>query len=406
MRFSPVCDFLARQLNTNISLYSDQARRIQTWCSRPDFCDLLIEDEAIRSFLTAPAPETFPILYTVNHTIAYARFPAESGFFLAGPVTLTEITPSAFPRMAHTLEKKLSPQLSSLCLAECTATSFLRAVLLLYNIFQEQDLDIFEVFRLNFHTELAKDRIHRQVTSTLFENREHMKIHNPYSQEMRLMQAIETGNIKQLKASWQETYPGELGTTSKDPFRNGKNLAQYVISASARAAIRGGLQPELVFTLTDSYSQQVDELTDFSILETLVTDVELQLTEMVRDAREHSRNKNQENIPVVETCKQYIFSHLHSRLTVQEIADEVKIHPSYLSTLFKKQEGISIYKYIMLQKIDLVKNLLTYSDYSFLEIASYLGFVSQSHLGKQFKTVTGMTLKEYRDKYHKEEFSI
>ena len=53
-----------------------------------------------------------------------------------------------------------------------------------------------------------------------------------------------------------------------------------------------------------------------------------------------------------------------------------------------------------------MKNLLTYSDYSFLEIANYLGFVSQSHLGKQFKTATGMTLKEYRDKYHKEEFSL
>ena len=140
-----------------------------------------------------------------------------------------------------------------------------------------------------------------------------------------------------------------------------------------------------------------------STLEPLVMDVERQLTLMVRDMLSRRRQPPGQTLPVVENCKQYIFSHLHSRLTVQEIAAELRIHPSYLSTVFRKQEGISIYKYILHQKIDLTKNLLTYSDYSFLEIANYLGFVSQSHLGKQFKAITGMTLKEYRDIYHKDE---
>lgn len=44
------------------------------------------------------------------------------------------------------------------------------------------------------------------------------------------------------------------------------------------------------------------------------------------------------------------------------------------------------------------------SEYSFLEIANYLGFTSQSHMGKHFKQETGMTLKQYRTKYQLQEF--
>ena len=44
--------------------------------------------------------------------------------------------------------------------------------------------------------------------------------------------------------------------------------------------------------------------------------------------------------------------------------------------------------------VSLTKNLLTYSPYSYIEIATYLGFSSQSHLGKVFKKYTDMTLRQ------------
>ena len=54
---------------------------------------------------------------------------------------------------------------------------------------------------------------------------------------------------------------------------------------------------------------------------------------------------------------------------------------------------------ILREKIRLCKNMLTYSPYSYSAIAAYLGFSSQSHLGKLFKKETGMTLGDYRLKY-------
>ena len=53
--------------------------------------------------------------------------------------------------------------------------------------------------------------------------------------------------------------------------------------------------------------------------------------------------------------------------------------------------------------VSLTKNLLTYSPYSYIEIATYLGFSSQSHLGKVFKKYTDMTLRQYRERYGREQ---
>ena len=60
--------------------------------------------------------------------------------------------------------------------------------------------------------------------------------------------------------------------------------------------------------------------------------------------------------------------------------------------------------FILKEKIRLAKNLLIYSQYSYLEIADSLSFSSQSHLGKEFKKETGFTLRHYREMYRKKEY--
>lgn len=46
------------------------------------------------------------------------------------------------------------------------------------------------------------------------------------------------------------------------------------------------------------------------------------------------------------------------------------MNASYLSELFKKEEGITISEYILQEKLKLVKNMLIYSRYSYIEIAN------------------------------------
>lgn len=69
--------------------------------------------------------------------------------------------------------------------------------------------------------------------------------HNPYDQEMREFGSIENGDLIQLEKSLQEDYDGTIGTLAKDPLRNLKNLGIVLVTLASRAAIRGGLSPEI-----------------------------------------------------------------------------------------------------------------------------------------------------------------
>lgn len=72
-----------------------------------------------------------------------------------------------------------------------------------------------------------------------------------------------------------------------------------------------------------------------------------------------------------------------------------------MSALFHRETGLTMNQYIRREKLALVKNMLKYSEYSYLEIAHYLGFSSQNHLGSIFHQETGMTLREYRERYQR-----
>lgn len=69
---------------------------------------------------------------------------------------------------------------------------------------------------------------------------------------------------------------------------------------------------------------------------------------------------------------------------------------SYLSGLFSEAEGLTIEQYIIHQKIEKVKELLTYNEYSLAQIAAHLDYSSTAHLSAQFKKLTGLTPSQFR----------
>ena len=106
----------------------------------------------------------------------------------------------------------------------------------------------------------------------------------------------------------------------------------------------------------------------------------------------------------MERAKDYIFAHLHGKITLSETADALHVNQNYLSELFSRTEGTSFTAFVTREKLRLARRMLIYSNYSYIDIANYLGFSSQSHLGKLFKERYGKTLKEYRDEFKPTEF--
>lgn len=77
------------------------------------------------------------------------------------------------------------------------------------------------------------------------------------------------------------------------------------------------------------------------------------------------------------------------------LADKLNTEYKHLSTLFSSNEGITIEKYIILQKIEKAKELISYHELSVSEIAYNLGYSSVHYLSNQFKKVTGLTPSQY-----------
>ena len=259
--------------------------------------------------------------------------------------------------------------------------------------------------RQSFLLEIDDSELRSRVEEFVFKNLENGIRHNAYDQEFRELSAVENGDEELLRRSIEELEEELIGTLSKDSLRNQKNLAIVLVTNSSRAAIRGGLSWEIAFSMSDLYIQEIESVSDPSLPVQLARSAEFRFTRMVNEIKEGSaQNEKDITSEHVINCKNYIFSHLHGRITVQEIADELSVNANYLSTIFRRSEGIRLSSYILHQKLILVKNLLTYSNYTFLEIANYLGFASQSHLGSCFRRETGYTLRAYRMKYQMQEF--
>lgn len=100
---------------------------------------------------------------------------------------------------------------------------------------------------------------------------------------------------------------------------------------------------------------------------------------------------------LVEKIKSVIVEMIHYADEVPRVNDSDYISEklnydyTYLSNTFSEVKGITIQQYIILHKIEKVKELLLYDELSLTEIAYKLHYSSVAHLSNQFKKITGLT---------------
>ncbi|MGF1480808.1 MAG: helix-turn-helix domain-containing protein [Cyanophyceae cyanobacterium] len=93
---------------------------------------------------------------------------------------------------------------------------------------------------------------------------------------------------------------------------------------------------------------------------------------------------------------EYINAHLDRQIKLSDLAAVAGVTQFYFSRLFKQSMGISPHQYLLQQRVERAKHLLKNSKDAIAEIALECGFNSQSHLGKTFRELTGITPGTYR----------
>ncbi|MDP3929795.1 MAG: helix-turn-helix domain-containing protein [Bacteroidia bacterium] len=78
------------------------------------------------------------------------------------------------------------------------------------------------------------------------------------------------------------------------------------------------------------------------------------------------------------------------------ISEKLGYDYTYLSNIFSEVKGITIQQFIIIHKIERVKELLLYDELNLTEIAYLMHYSSVAHLSNQFKKITGLSPSFYK----------
>lgn len=223
--------------------------------------------------------------------------------------------------------------------------------------------------------------------------------HRPLEVEYSFYNAVSSGDMEYVRKNCQEkdfTNPEGMGKLSNNALTNLKYHFVVTTAMITRHCVDAGMELEQAYRLSDFYILKMDSLQTKEAISNLHDDMVLDFTGKMLLLK-----KNAVISKSITMCVEYIYNHIHDRITVEDLAEYTELSTSYLSRLFKKELGISVSDYIREKKIEKAQNLLKYSDFSLVEISNYLSFSSQSHFIQTFERLVGMTPKKYRDRYYR-----
>ena len=216
-------------------------------------------------------------------------------------------------------------------------------------------------------------------------------VHGTYAMEREMLRMVREGDPKIQEQISRLAVTGNMGKLSTgSSMRQMKNAVLVNIVLFSRAAIEGGLPPEISMMLTDHYFQSVEGCRSMIELREITATMQNDFVERVRRIRTAGYSK-----PVTECCA-WIDMHLEEDLTLKQLAETVRYSEYYLSRRFRREVGMHVKEYIRQKRLERAKTLLDATDQSISEIASRLHFCSQSYFTETFQAAFGMTPSRFR----------
>lgn len=325
--------------------------------------------------------------------IGIVRNPDTDEAVMIGPVSTVPVSAETIRSMfiSYVIDETLYP--STIEFFERTPTfslhQFLNIMALIHKELNHEIIDVYEHFK-NVNIKIEKE-VGKRHSNSLMERKENENYHDTYYFEQEYYGLIEKGDVKGLEALLKNVPSFTEGSVAPDFIRQAKNIFITSITLATRSAIKGGLDIETAYQLSDSYIQEVEKMSDASAITLLNTSAAFDFTSRVAEAK-IPQGMSQE----IFYCLQYISNHINQNITVEMMASGLNMDRSTLSKKFRRELGFNISSYIMRRKLEEAKSLLLNTDKTISEISEYLCFSTQSYFQNVFKRKYGVTPKEYR----------
>ena len=147
----------------------------------------------------------------------------------------------------------------------------------------------------------------------------------------------------------------------------------------------------------DKYSRLPCVLSISTLLDGTAEQKQLKAAEIAELAKQRLSSGDHESLKSdLLWLKIRVWLHPETDLSVEDMAQELHISPTYLHRIYKKEFGISAKEDVILARIEKAKQLLVSSGLSVNEIAEQCGYHEPSHFMRQFRDRVGMTAMGYR----------
>lgn len=206
---------------------------------------------------------------------------------------------------------------------------------------------------------------------------------------------IRDGDLASLQSSLDiqpERFPS-AGRISRDAKRQLEYLSVSLVNTFMIAAIQGGVYPPDANAVADDALRQIVRIRQPGEIPPILSTAAFRLCSLVQEA-----GRNDTHNPHVERARQYLSTHLTQELHTEDVARAVGLSQYHLCRLFRMLTGMTMRQYLTKERIRTAKQLLAATDTPIPEIATLLRFCDQSHFTKVFRIQEGVTPKEYRDR--------
>lgn len=216
--------------------------------------------------------------------------------------------------------------------------------------------------------------------------------HGIWASEQEFLRLFKDGNPDYRKALQNSSHLSSgVKHNPKSSLRAAKNNAFVFLTLISRAAIEGGVSPNVAYDLCDFYGQRIEDSVSLDDNGTVIEEMQTVYFQKVCEAK-HTDGIS----PIVKNCCDYIGVHINEKLCIGDLAERAGYSEYYFSRKFKQEMGCSINEYIMREKIERAKVLLSTTNMSILDISVELSFNSRSYFSDTFQKIAGISPGEYR----------
>ena len=237
----------------------------------------------------------------------------------------------------------------------------------------------FTSFRQNI---LSSEEVGKQWNVDVIEKR--------YANENALMDAVRTGNLKKVDNHVGRITAAVFDKRLPDHLRTLKNYCIITNTILRKAAEQGGVHPVYLDSVSSDFAAKIEQLISPTACPAMIGSMARSYCRLVKN---HSAKSYS---PAVQKAMICVDTDLTAPLSLRYLADELNINSSYLSSLFKKETGVTVTAYIIRQRINYAKHLLENTRLQIQTVAQYCGLGDVHYFSKLFKKETGLTPREFR----------